>query len=220
MKKNIFILLSFILSIFTLLGVTGCKKTSYLLPYVSELRADVFEGNFSRYTIKAYYGYRENPYVNDGKVGNCSSELNFILIGAETEETAFTLEVFDYQEVLKFEKSPNGKLVARLNVENFDKKQFTVALGYSSQKIEITMCSIVPETTLNVNEILLNIEKSQTNLLNAFSPSGVFEGEIYARIIVKNQKPYWYLALANGKTLKAFLVDGMSGEVLAIREVI
>ncbi len=220
MKKFIFALLSVILSIFTLFNVAGCKKTSYLLPYVSELRAEVFEGNFSNFTIKAYYGYRENPYINDGKVGNYSHELTFILKGAKTEETAFTLEIFDYREVLNFEKSPSGKLVARLNVENFDKKEFDVALGYSSQKIQITMRSLLPEGTLDVNEVLLNIEQTQTNLLNSFSPSGVFEGEIYARIIVKNQKPYWYLALANGKTLKAFLVDGLTGEVLAIREVI
>ena len=220
MKKIILSLMTIILSFFTILNVVGCKKTSYLLPYVSELRADVFEGSFSSFTIKAYYGYRETPYINDGKVGNYSHQLTFILQGANTEETAFTLEIFDYKEVVNFEKTPSGKLVARLNVDDFDKKEFDVALGYSSQKIQITMCSLLPEETLDVNEVLLNIEQTQTNLLNSFSPSGVFQGEIYARIIVKNQKPYWYIALANGKTLKAFLVDGLTGEVLAIREVI
>ena len=220
MKKFILTLLSIILSIFTVFCGVGCKKTSYLLPYVSELRADIFEGTFSHYTLKAYYGYKENPYVNDGKVGNYSPELTFTLKGAETEETTFTLEVLDYQEVLKFEKSPNGNLVTRLNVENFDKKEFTVALGYSSEKVQITLCSIVPEGTLSANEVLIAIEQNQKNLINSFSVNGGFEGEIYARIIIKNQKAYWYIAFANGKTLKAFLVDGISGEVLAIREVI
>ena len=40
------------------------------------------------------------------------------------------------------------------------------------------------------------------------------------RIIVKKEKPYWYIGLINQDgTTKALLVDGFSGEVLAIRKI-
>ena len=40
------------------------------------------------------------------------------------------------------------------------------------------------------------------------------------RVIVKDQLPYWYVGFASGnEQLKALLVDGINGEVLAIREI-
>ena len=51
--------------------------------------------------------------------------------------------------------------------------------------------------------------------------NGEFSGEISERIIVKNEKPYWYVGLLNGKGgTKALLIDGLNGEILAVREII
>jgi hypothetical protein len=78
----------------------------------------------------------------------------------------------------------------------------------------------LPENTLTLNEVLLKVEKSQEVLINSYYSDANFNAEIYARVLVKNDRPFYYIALANGKTLKAFLVDGLTAEVLAIREVI
>ena len=41
------------------------------------------------------------------------------------------------------------------------------------------------------------------------------------RIIVKDGKAYWYAGLSDGKDfLKALLIDGVSGEILATRTVL
>ena len=49
---------------------------------------------------------------------------------------------------------------------------------------------------------------------------GNFNAELYMRVIVKDQLPYWYVGFASGnEQLKALLVDGINGEVLAIREI-
>ena len=40
------------------------------------------------------------------------------------------------------------------------------------------------------------------------------------RIFVKNDSPYWYVGIASGNgKLKALLIDGASGELLAAREI-
>ena len=61
----------------------------------------------------------------------------------------------------------------------------------------------------------------QQNLIKAFcDEKGAFNAEIYARIIVKNDKPFWYIGIASGNNnLKALLIDGFSGKTLAIREI-
>ena len=40
------------------------------------------------------------------------------------------------------------------------------------------------------------------------------------RIFVKDLKPYWYIAIANSENkLKAMLIEGFSGELLAVKDV-
>ena len=82
------------------------------------------------------------------------------------------------------------------------------------------MNSILPTNCLSINEVLSSLEKSQADFINYYKVDLKFNAEIYARVMVKNQKPYWYIAFGNKESLKAFLVDGISGEVLAIRQII
>lgn len=198
----------------------SCQKTSFLLPYVSELRSNIYEGHGDTYNLKAYYGYRESPYTNDGKVGEYSYEITFILKGIKDDNVAFSLEFYPTGEIVTFEKSKGGYLVAVVKSYDLKESEFPVNLKHSSEIEAITMTSILPENTLDINGVLTAIEKSQEALINSYTVDFNFTAEIFARVIVKDGKPFWYLAFANGKTLKAFLADGTTGEVLAIREVL
>ena len=85
----------------------------------------------------------------------------------------------------------------------------------------ITLKSILPKNTIDYKKALDFLYKDQQNLIKAFcDESGAFNAEIYARIVVKNDKPFWYVGIASGNgNLKALLVDGFSGKTLAIREI-
>ena len=63
--KKLCLLLSFLFSI--LVVVSGCEKPFTLENSVSELRSDLFLGESSSYTLKAGYGFKEDPFINDGK---------------------------------------------------------------------------------------------------------------------------------------------------------
>ena len=83
------------------------------------------------------------------------------------------------------------------------------------------MQSIIPKGTISYVKALECLNKSQPQLIKAFSNEDGFNAEIYARIIVKNDKAYWYIGLAGGNNrLKALLVDGKTCEVLAVREIV
>ncbi len=221
MKKLFFIPFICVLTFACIFSFSGCRKNSLLLPHVSELRSNVYEGHGDKYSIKASYGYKESPYINDGKVGELSPHtLTFILIGAEAESISFSLEFPHVSEVIDFEITETGSLKATYCIDNFNEKEFIVSLLYSSECETINMVSTIPDGTLNLNDVLTSVEKTQSALVNSYFEDLSFSAEIYARIIVKNDKAYWYIAFGNGKTLKAFLVDGKKGEVLAIREVI
>ena len=69
--------------------------------------------------------------------------------------------------------------------------------------------------------------KIGTGVLNAFADkltgfdlvNGAFGAEITLRVFVNNEKPYWYVGLVRGEhKVVALLIDGVTGDVLAIRE--
>lgn len=220
MRKNITVKLLVIFLLIFSMQLFGCAKKSFLLPYVSELRSDVFNGKSENFSIKAHYGYRETPYLNDGKVSPYSYELTFFLTGNVENNVSYSLELCPFNENINFELTNNGTLKANYSVKDFSEKTFDVILHYSMESEKITLTSILPENTLNINEVLLKVEKSQEVLINSYYSDVDFNAEIYIRVLVKNDRPFYYIAFANGKTLKAFLVDGLTAEVLAIREVI
>ncbi len=221
MKKFIAIILSLI----TLLTLCACKEKQGLEVYVSELRSNVYIGSSELFTVKGGYGFKETPYQNDGKVGSIGYFLTLKLMDSELSQTTYTATLDfngkNYSQTFKF--SPiSHSLIAVIEIPDFNLNEFEFTLS-SGDKIEtIKMVSELPNETISYKQALAFLAQSQPELIKAFSDSeGNFTAEIYARIIVKNDKAYWYIGLAGGnERLKALLVDGTTGKVLAIREII
>lgn len=220
MRKNIIVKLLVVFLLIFSMPLFGCTKKSMLLPYVSELRCNVFEGISENFSIKAHYGYRETPYLNDCKVSPYSYELTFFLKGNVNDNASYSLELCSFNEEINFERTNTGSFKASYKVNDFNENTFDVILHCATESENITLTSLLPKDTFSVNEVLLKVEKSQEVLINSYYSNVDFNAEIYVRVLVKNDKPFYYIAFANGKTLKAFLVDGLTAEVLAIREVI
>ncbi len=221
MKKFI----TLIVAVLSLLCFTACKKQASLTEYVSELRSDVFYGQSKSFTVKGGYGFNETPYVNDGTVGSKAYFLTLKLVGQQTSQSAFTASIiFNEQKYsAPFKLNPvTHSLVANIELEGFDLKEFSIDISCGDNTESVTLKSQVPLDTITYSQALDYLEKAQPQLIKAFSDGdGNFNAEIHARIIVKNQKAYWYVGLAGGNDLlKALLIDGLTGEVLAIREII
>ncbi len=199
----------------------ACQKNSYLLSKVSELRSDILVGEAEGYSLKAHYGYKEQPYANDASVGKCINRLTFFLTGEKIKESKFSLILVANGEKVNidFEVDRLGRQTASVECENFNDKQLPCTLRCGGESVEFNLQSILPQNTVDINTALLSLEKDQKAFIESYTVDLDFKAEIYARVLVKNEKPYWYVAFANGKSLKAFLIDGLNCEVLAIREV-
>ncbi len=221
MKKFIAIILTLLFT----LNLFACKTNEGLAPYVSELRSNVFTGESGDLTVKGAYGFKETPYQNDGKVGTKVYLLTLKILGKETSQTSYTatLDFNDFKYTAEFKLSPvSHSLIATIEVENFNLNEFILNIAYGDKTEAITMRSEIPNGTLSYSDALNQLEKSQPELIKAFSDSeGTFCAEIYARIIVKNSKAYWYIGFARGNDLlKALLINGKTGEVLTVREIL
>ena len=206
------------------LGFSSCEKSKPLSDYVSELRSDLFEGNSEKYALKAAYGFKENPSLNDGKIGEKIYSLSFILLNAPADDVSrsvvFSFNDKDYRATFKYNPASDA-VTASFETENFNLKSFDVKIVCGADAETVTLNSVMPENTLSWNAALDLLCLNQSELIGTYkNENNDFTGEIVQRIIVKNGKPYWYVGLMNGNGgVKALLIDGEKGEILAVREI-
>lgn len=219
MKKAKFLLIFILPTLMAFSCLFGCNKALDLMPYVTELKSDIFTSQNSSYNLKANYGYKT---YNGTKIYN----LTFIFMDNNNILANVTYSIsLDYNGVTykkSFTYSPvSHNFVAKLEVPNFIEKEFNVSLLFSSENINITMKSCLPENTISPSTALKNLVEKQPSLIKTYlTDTNIFLGEITLRVLVKDEKPYWYIGLFDEQgNLKALLIDGFTGDLLAIREI-
>ena len=222
MKKIIVLFLAFLTIVSC--GFTACARECELVKFVSDSKTDLFYGESSKYKLKCDYGFSETVKKEDGKVSSTAYYLNFKLLNvSDNAEYLLTVRYGDVQKDGYFSVSPvSGYLTAKIQADNFVDENFTVTISSGGTEEQITMVSIIPEGVVDYKTALASLCESRKTLIDSYrNDYGVFEGEIHVRIIVKDDKAYWYVARINGEGVKkALLMDGVNCEVKAIRDII
>lgn len=218
MKKFIVYLLTLCLFI----TFSGCNKENPYIAYISDLKQDVYTGKINDITVTACYGFREEPFINDGKAGEKVYGYTFKL-DIIPDDVHRSLELSANGNTFSAVFTPDevtSEYKAFIEVKNHFEKEFSVNLIYGSEKTPVTLNSRLPENCISYERALELLTEKQQSLLGAYQSDNGFNAEIYMRIFIKNDAPYWYVGIANGNgTLKALLIDGVSGELLAVREI-
>ena len=222
MKKTI-ILLIFILIFPLILFSTSCEKKLDLSKYVSDLREDVFVGESQTFSIQAHLGKREDPFIQDGKIGLIKPRLLVKIVSEFNKDTevvaTLTFNEQNYVEKFSFNGVANT-LTATFNLDNFNLKTFDITLTFMDKSESITLSSIKPENTLTYVKALDCLLKKQPTLIqNYLNENNQFQGEIFLRLLVNNDTPYYYVGLSSNEKIVALLIHGVSGKILSIKEV-
>lgn len=205
-------------------ALVGCAATNPLTKSVSELRSDIYCGTGEHYSLSACYGFIESPFDNDAIVGTRKYFLRFKLNDKQLTQAAHTVslnyENKNYSADFKLNPVTHTN-IAEIIIEGFKLKEFEVSVSSGGVSEVITMRSILPENTISYTAALDFLYKHQRHLVDSFiNKEGEFKAEIYVRVIVKENHSYYYVGIASGNgNLKALLIDGFTGEVLAIREI-
>ncbi|HCH73875.1 MAG TPA: hypothetical protein DEV87_01670 [Clostridiales bacterium] len=216
--KNFFTVISSLIIAFAALTGASCGKPDPFINSVTELRQNVYEGVSDNYKLKAAYGYEDNE--KNERV----YRLTFLLCDKTSSAGTYTL-TFNSGELSfteDFKYSPvTGTLKTSVAIENFTDNEFNVTVSTGGAAETVTLKSLVTGGAMDYKTALTYLKKSQPELIALYNDeNGDFSGKVTARILVKNEKPYWYVGLKNESgALKALLVDGLTGEVLAVREV-
>ena len=199
----------------------GCAEENKLKPYVSELTDNVYYGESENYTVRGKTGYSETERSRDGAVGKIERALVLSVPDAGNPEALSATIVIDGTEHTEnFTFNPVTFAYNARFALPFNEQTFEVILRENGEEERVTMTSVLPENTLDVNGALDALCAQQSALVESFMQNGVFCGEISMKVTVRSEKAYWYIGLtdAAGRT-HAFLMDGASGEVLAAKDI-
>ena len=223
MKKTRILLT--LLTIFIVLScLCACNDKLDLTTSISNLKCNVYESQNTEYKILANYGFKEKQNSKDGKVGNRIYLLSFKFLDHALDNTTYSITLtfnkVEYKSTFKLNPISHT-LDASVEVDNFNLNEFDITLRYGSNTDIITMKSILPENTITFTQALDHLINQQKGLIDLYiDQNGNFNGEIIMRVLVKDNHPYWYIGLCNteGK-LKALLIDGFNGKILAVRDI-
>ena len=215
-----FIVISMILS--CILFTAGCKQNDIYTNKISELRQDTYTGSAEDLTLTANYGFKESPFIADGKVSDIVYGYTFKLhiIPDEIKRSIeFSDENKNYSAVFELDDL-TGEYKAFIEIQKHFGKRFTASLVCGTEVKNVVLTSIVPENCIEYKKALAILTEKQKPLFDAYTVDGEFNAEIYMRIFVKDLKPYWYIAISSGENkLKAMLIDGFTGELLAVKDI-
>jgi len=221
-RKKFYIAICLFLTLITCVFASSCAKPSELEQFLLELRCNLYYGECESMKLDAHYGFdlNDNTSSNSPIYG-----LYFHLASSDTDNVSRTVSYVENDKTYnaEFKLDPiTNKMTAFIEIADFDKKEFTISILEGSNTHEIQLTSLLPENTLTYHKAMEVLENTQKPLIDAYkNEDGSFNASIIMRVIVKNEKPYWYVGFkkADGN-LKAFLLDGITGETLAIREVL
>ena len=219
MKKT-FLMVAISISLAVL---SSCASATTLSMYVSQRRTGVYSGSKDGYTVTVYAEERETPFITDGYVGEIKS---YLVIRLEKQGEAINdAGIFiTYDDVLvdtSFTFNPiNGKYTVEQQVDRLPiSKTLNVEISDEDKRVEIALESAVLNGILDVNQALKCVQNYDKQVINALFKNGQAGAEIRVRLLCGDGRNYYYVGFANSKKTIAYLVDALSGEVLAKKDI-
>ena len=75
-----------------------------------------------------------------------------------------------------------------------------------------------PDNVITLDTALKSLYEQQKTLIDENTENGEYLGEIFVKLSVINKKAYYYVALIETSAKTALLIDGETGELLAIKD--
>ena len=211
-RKFVFILLIIV----CLPMLFSCGYTQQEKNNISQIRYNVFYGEQNGVCVKAFSEEKEYPFINDGIA--CGRE-NFVIVKVlnEFNPTKITLSFNGQTYTNQGEYNANTNSIDySFKVKRLPDKEIVVETETNSTKTQLICKSMLKSDTISPLIALEKVNKEQSDFVSSLYENGEFKAEIYIRLIVENDYNFYYVGYAQGSNkITAFLIDGVSGEILA-----
>ncbi len=196
----------------------GCNKTAHLEKCLDNAYVNIFEGQSDTYKLKCNYGF---SYTDSG---DKTYIMDFILLDKELDSANysinFTIDEINYNGNFKLNPVSNT-LRFFVQTSCFTSNSFEVVISSGGQNENVKLNSILVDNTISYLEALDYLQKNASNLVESYiDANGNFNGKISLKIIVNKNKPYYFVTIKTNDNKKAFLIDGLNGNILAYKDIL
>lgn len=223
-RKKIFVAVELvIICVLTVMAtLSACNSKPDYLSYVSELRKDVFIGEQDNFCVVVYAGSKESPATFDGIKQDTLLCLGFKIIQKEEVGSQLTVKftVGDKQYSAPLTFNPvKSTLFCDVEVAALPEKSLAVEICYGESSTVVNTTSQLNENTVSYTKALESAASKGEAFLKEHTQKGVLKAEIVIRLLCENGKNYYYVGFICDKGLKkAYLIDGVTGEVIAEKD--
>lgn len=194
----------------------ACKKNIDYYDYVSEYRKSVYLCREDGYELKIFCTDRETPYSPDGVKGNMTT-VTEIYYSCDGSPASVSAEIdgkggeMSYMSVTNsFYLSFSGELTAQESV--------TVKLTVDGTESETVVRNVIENGIIDARGALKCVTEYDGERFARLSAGNTFRGEISVRAIYDDGCYYYIGVCDRDKNVKAYLVDGKDGRIIAERE--
>ncbi len=194
----------------------GCSRQTDYTDYISEMRYAIYMYEDDGESIKIYCSQKETPFLADGIKGQT---------GGLVEIYATLAQSYDKVEVSGEDIS--GGEMSYLSVKGYwylsyggeaEGDEIALTLSRGGESNDYTLIKVAGENTLTCEQALKCVTEHDAALFENMTVNGVFEGEIFVRLIYDESCYYYVGVCGRDGNIHAYLVDGTSGRIIAERE--
>lgn len=196
---------------------SACRAAPDYSLYVSEYRGDIFLAETEDFSLVAFFSLREYPYVADGVCAE-KQELAEIYLtvpdNTATYEISFSTGGKDYGGEMSYD-NVYARFSYSQSVAMPQERTISFTVTHNGESVTLEAKSGKSGNELTMPELIDKLTERKTAYFEACTKGGVFYGEIYIRLVYE-EKCYYFIRVTeeNGNSAY-FLLDGVSGELLA-----
>lgn len=213
--------IAFCVVLFIIFQLTGCKKYAEYEDKISQLRYDVLYGETDEFDVTAYVEKREDPIYQDGLTGDIANFLTF-KIEFDRDAVLRSSPVIEFEtDGIKYRKETEYKPLSDFvycffSPKKLPDKKLNVKITTDEKSETVTLLSVKKNDTLTYKEALNSLRKSKAAPADEFF-DGKTPYEIKIRLIYSDGYNCYFIGLETKEKSVGFLLDGSTGEIIAIK---
>lgn len=167
--------------------------------------------------IKIYCCEKESPFVADGVRGQLNELVEiYVSFTGDYDKVNVTSESFAGGEMSYM--ATKGCWYLSYSGEGLTGSEVTVSVERDGSSVDYTLINVAGEGVMSCEEALACVVEHDPELFERMTVSGVFDGEIFIRLLY-DEKCYYYVGVCTPDgTIYAYLTDGETGRIIAERE--
>ncbi|MBQ7308496.1 MAG: hypothetical protein IJW82_08255 [Clostridia bacterium] len=191
------------------------------LDSVSEIRMAEYEGFDQDFWVSFSCGYREDPYIIDGKKGDMIDygviKLVFFDFENNLNLSFFSLSINNDDYIVELEQNPfDNSLMADIKICVKEKSYVFANVKYGEVQKIIKMEEFISDFKIDNMKALSIFINSNKEIINEAIQNNVLVGEFHISILEKvsfdKNIKYWYINFFNGKQDYKMCIDPYNAE--------